>query len=546
MALRIVVVGGVAGGMSAAARARRLDESASITVLEKTGHISFANCGLPYFVGGKIVDEQELYLTTPERVQERFRIDARVRHEVTAIDPQTKTVHGTNLATGEPFSLPYDKVILAPGAAPILPAIPGLSAPNVFTLRNVEDALALKAFATSPGVRRAVVVGAGFIGLEMVEALVARGLSVTVLEKAPQALPPLAGEMAGWVEHELRANGVTLRLGTGIAGVTLREGSVSEVVTETGEAIATDLVLLAMGVRPSLALAELAGLTLGARGGIQVDAALRTSDPDIYAVGDAIEVVHGVTLSETRIPLAGAANRHGRTAGEHAVTGQAAPAATVFGTAVLRIFGLDVAMTGLGPVAARQAGFDVDFVIIHPNDHASYYPGATPMHLMLTYDTQSQRVLGAQAVGPKGIDKRIDVIATLLHFGGTLSDLANLDLTYAPQFSSAKDPVHMAAFVAQNQVSGLTPSVDTLPDGAQLVDVRTPSEFAAGSLPTAINLPLDSLREQLGQLDPQRPVVTMCRVGLRGHVATRILKQRGFAEVSNLRGGYLQHKLRHE
>jgi NADPH-dependent 2,4-dienoyl-CoA reductase/sulfur reductase-like enzyme/rhodanese-related sulfurtransferase len=544
MSPRIVIVGGVAGGMSAATRARRVNEQAQITVLEKSGHISFANCGLPYFIGGKIVDEQSLYLTTPERVKERFRIDARVHHEVTRIDRERHVVEGTNLATGEPFSLEYDRLILAPGASPIVPKLDGIDRENVFVLRNIEDTLKLKAYLNTAQPKRAVVVGAGFIGLEMVEALTDIGLAVTVLEKAPHALPALDGDMSGWIEAELARKGVVAKMGTGLESLRVQGQRVVGARTDKGEDIDTDLVLLSMGVRPSTKLAELAGISIGTTAAIEVDSHLRTSDPAIYAVGDAAQVTHGVTLFAARAPLAGAANRHGRIAGQHAATGLSPEAPSVFGTAIVRIFGLDVGITGLGRKAAEAAGFSVETAIVHPNDHAAYYPGATAMHLMLVYDKVSGKILGAQAVGPKGIDKRIDVIATVLHFGGTIEDLASLDLSYAPQFSGAKDPVHFAAFVADNQNRDLTPGVDEARSGELLLDVRSPAEFARGSLPGALNVPLDELRSRLGELDATRPTVVFCQVGVRGHAAVRILRQSGFKDAKNLKGGYVQAAIR--
>ncbi len=540
MELRIIIIGGVAGGMSAATRARRMNERASITVLEKTGHISFANCGLPYFIGGAIKDERSLFLTTPEQVAQRYRIDARVHHEVTLIDREKHRVEGINRATGEPFSLAYDKLILAPGASPIIPNLPGIDARNVFVLRNVEDAERLNEHLLTAKPEQAVVVGAGFIGLEMVEALHSRGLRVTVIEKAPHALPPLDDAMSGWVEQELERNHVELRMGQGLAALNISNGRVSAVQTDRGESIATDLVVLAMGVRPLAKLAQTAGVVVGATGGIAVDKALRTNDPDIYSVGDATEVTQGVADFTTRIPLAGAANRHGRLAGEHAATGRSRSAAKVLGTAVVRIFGLDVAMTGLSFASAQKLGFDADRAIVHPKHHAGYYPGAQSMHLELVYDRSNGRVLGAQAIGGAGVDKRIDVIATLLHFQGTIDNLAELDLCYAPQFSGAKDPVHYAAFVAQNQQLGVSSGVEQVAAGAQLVDVRSAREYASGSIEGAINIPVDELREQLGRLDPSKPTIVFCQVGIRGHLATRILKQHGFQDVRNLKGGYVQ------
>ncbi|HET9957029.1 MAG TPA: FAD-dependent oxidoreductase [Polyangiaceae bacterium] len=538
--LKIVIVGGVAGGMSAATRARRVNEHASIIVLERSGYISFANCGLPYYLSGKIKNQADLFLTTPARVGSRFRIDARVHHEVTRVDRTRRCVEGINRLTQESFVVPYDKLILAPGAKPLLPPLENLEAGNVFVLRNIEDTLRLDAFLRERQPKRAVVVGAGFIGLEMVEALCDRGLEVTLIEKAPHVLPALDAQMAGWLERELRTHGVRLELGTGVTELLGNREGVHGVRTEAGALLETDLVLLSIGVRPTVELAERSGLALGRSGGIQVDRALRTSDPDVYAVGDATEVTQGVSHFATRVPLAGAANRQGRIAGEHAASGQAPPSPQVLGTAIVRVFGLEVGVTGLGRAAAAQAGYSVGTALVHPKHHAGYYPGAQQMHFELVYDEATGKVLGAQAAGGAGVDKRLDVIATLLHFGGTLEDLAALDLAYAPQFSSAKDPVHMAAFVAQNDRQRLCPSTDEVPRGVQLLDVRTRPEFERGALPNAVNIPLDELRERLGELDPHEPVVVYCEVGIRGYAATRILLQRGFRHVQNLKGGYLQ------
>lgn len=536
----IVIIGGVAGGMSAAARARRMNEHAKIIVLERSGHISFANCGLPYYVAGKIQGESNLYLTTPGRVWSRFRIDARVHHEVTNIDRHARRVEAKNLLTGETFSIAYDKLILAPGASPIIPRLPGMQSENLFVLRNVEDTLRLTRYLDERRPERAVVVGAGFIGLEMVEALTDRGLKVTLIEKTPHALPVLDEAMSGWVEAELLQHGVSLRFGSGLSELVTTGEHIDAVITEAGERLDTDLVLLSMGVRPNLELAKLAQIELGQSGGIEVDSFQRTSDPHIYAVGDAVEVVQALTDLRTRIPLAGAANRQGRTLGQRAATGSAPASGKIAGTAVVRVFGLDVAVTGLSPRVAHAAGFDVDTAIVHPNDHASYYPGASTIHLMLVYDKITGKVLGAQAVGRSGVDKRIDVIATTLHFGGTVDDLMNLDLAYAPQFSSAKDPVHYAAFVADNQRRGLCPSVEQPEPGAVILDVRTQAEVAQGMLPGSIHIPIDELRERLDELDRTRPTVVVCRVGQRGYAAARVLIQHGFEDVKNLKGGYLQ------
>jgi NADPH-dependent 2,4-dienoyl-CoA reductase/sulfur reductase-like enzyme/rhodanese-related sulfurtransferase len=526
--------------MSAATRARRLNERASIVVLERSGHVSFSTWGSSQYVSGKIESEQ-LLLTTPERLARRFRIDARVRHDVRHIDRERKRVEGVDRATGAAFSLPYDKLILAPGAASILPQVPGVEASNVFLLRSVEDTQRLAAYLTDSLPVEAVVVGGGFIGLEMVEALSERGLRVTLLERAAHALPALDLEMSGWVEAELERRQVHVHVGDGLKALHLAQnGEVELVETESGRRIPTDLVLLTLDVRPQTELAKQCGLSLGISDGIKVDAQLRTSDPHIYAVGEAAELTQGMTHPATRIPLLGAANRQGRCAGEHAATGHAEEARTPFGTALVRVFGLEVGITGLGLHAARSAGYDADSVIVHASNHACHDPGATPIHLSLVYERKSGKLLGAQAVGAVGVDKRIDVLATALHFGATLSDLSRLDLAYTPHFSAGKDPLHFAAFVAQNQERGLSCTTLEPGAGAKLLDVREASETETGMLPEAVHIPLDELRDRLSELDRAQPIVVYCQHGAQGYFATRILLQHGFRDVKNLRGGYAQ------
>ncbi len=539
MPLRIVIVGGVAGGMSAATRARRMNEHASITVLEKGNYISFANCGLPYYLAGRIQSQDKLLLTNPQLVRKRFNIDVRIRHEAIRVDRQAKVVGGVDHATGKAFELPYDKLILAPGADAIVPPIDHVKAPNVFVLRSMEDTFAIEQWMKTRKPAKAVIVGAGFIGLEMAEALREKGIAVTLVEKAPHVLPPLDPQLVPWVEQELAKHEVRVIAGTGLSDLVGSGDLATAVELEDGRQIEADMVLLSIGVRPNTRLAKEAGLAIGPSGAIAVDAFMRTSDHDIYAVGDVAEVVHAVTGKPARIPLAGPANRHGRTAGEHAATGEARPAGRVLGTAIVGVFDIAAGVTGLGEKAARDAGFDIDTAYVHPAHHAGYYPGAQQMHLKLIYDRPTGRILGAQAVGGEGIDKRLDVIATAIHFGGTIDDLTDLDLAYAPQFGSAKDPIHMAAFVAQNQQRGLTPAVDPGISGEMLLDVRTPEEFAKGTLPGAVNIPVDELRGRLAELDKGRPMAVFCQVGQRGHLATRILRQNGFEKVRNIKGGYL-------
>lgn len=539
MTPKLLIVGGVAAGMSAATRARRMNEHASITVLEKGGFISFANCGLPYYLAGRITDESVLLVTTPQKVEQRYNIDARVNHEATRIDRKNKSVAVTNLQTGQTEILPYDKLILATGASPIIPPIDHVTAPNVFLLRTMEDTFAIDAFLKTAQPKRVAIIGAGFIGLEMAEAMHDRGLEVTLVEKVPHVLPPIDAELALPLETLLRNKGIKLVTGTGLKSFAAADGKVTSIELENGERFPADLVLLSIGVRPNVKLAADAGLVLGPSGAIAVDQHQRTSDPDIYAVGDNSEVMHGVLNATTRIPLAGPANRLGRLAGQHAATGAAPSAARVLGTAIVQVFDLSVGMTGLSEFAATKAGLDADTAYVYPAHHATYYPGAQPLRIKLVYERSTGKILGAQAIGASGVDKRIDVIATAIHFGGTVEDLSQLDLAYAPQFASAKDPIHLAAMVAINQRQNLMPAIaPSQLNGQTLLDVRTAAEFAKGSLPGAINIPVEELRQRLDELDPENKIVTFCQIGLRGYIAQRILQQSGFKTVQNLKGGY--------
>lgn len=536
---RIVIIGGVAGGMSAATRARRMNEDAEITVIEKGGYISFANCGLPYHLAGRIEQEKDLLLTTPEKVRQRFRIDARVHQEALRIDRARKIVEVKKLAEGSTYELPYDKLILAPGAAPIIPPIDNVKAPNVMLLRTMEDMQLIRARLQKNPPKHITIIGGGFIGLEMAEAMVDRGVRVAVVEKAPRVMPPIDLEMSRFVEDELAKHSVQVFSGNGLKSLPGTSDRVTNVELEDGTRIETDIVLMSIGVRPNTQLAKDAGLTIGSTGAIAVDALQRTSDPEIYAVGDAVEVTHGVHGKVARIPLAGPANRQGRLAGEHAATDFARGAGKVLGTAIVQVFDLTAAVTGLGEKAARDAGFDVDTAYVMPNHHVAYYPGAQPMRVKLIYDRTTGKVLGGQIIGTEGVDKRIDVLATAIHFGATVDDLTTLDLAYAPQFGAAKDPIHMAAFVAGNQMRGLSQGI-TLGQvqDQQLIDVRTPGEFAAGTLKGAINIPVDDLRNRTTELDPSRSIVVFCAVGQRGFLAERILRQKGFKNVQNLKGGW--------
>ena len=538
--VKIVIVGGVAGGMSAATRARRCNEDAQITVLERGSYISFANCGLPYYLDGRIAPKEKLLLTHPGAVASRYKIDARVGQEVMTIDRPGKRVQVKDLLTSQTYWLAYDKLILAPGANAIVPPLPNIDARNVFGVRSVDDIVAIEAYIQSAGAKSVVIVGAGYIGLEMADAMTSAGLSVTLLEKAADPMPMMDHDLVSLVREELQKHNVGLITGDGLAALNGDGDRVREVVTESGRRLPADLVILSIGVRPNVSLAQSAGLQLGVTGAIQVDGYQRTSDPDIYAVGDAAEVTHGVTGLPARIPLAGSANRAGRLSGQHSATGQSPAAGKVLGTAIVQVFDLAAGMTGLSESAAIKAGFDADSAYVLPTHHAGYYPDAQQMRLKLVYDKPTGRILGAAAVGKAGVDKRIDVIATVMHFGGTIADLAQLDLAYCPQYGSAKDAVHFAAFVAQNQRDGFTPAVNPRFEVKDrfVLDVRTPGEYAKGAMPGAINIPVDELRGRLGELPKDRAILVTCQVGMRGHIATRILRQRGFDAV-NLKGGYL-------
>lgn len=551
---RVVIVGGVAAGMSAATRLRRLDETAQITVLERGGYPSFANCGLPYYVGGVIEDRSALLVQTPESLRARFGIDVRVRTEAVSIDRAARTVRIRSAADGAASpapegaapavveeDLPYDALVLAPGAQPFVPPIPGIE--RALTLRDVEDVDALAAAVATGGpdggpARSAVVLGAGFIGIETAENLHLRGVAVTVVELADHVLPPLDPEIAAPVAARLAEAGIEVRTGTSIAELGEREARLTD-----GTAVAADLVVVAVGVRPDTALARDAGLELDARGGIVVDEQQRTSDPAIWAAGDAAVKTGAIDGEPALVALAQTANRHGRVIAD-SIVGRPARAVPTIATAIVGVLGLQVAMTGWSETRARAAGLDIAVVHVHPADHASYYPGSKQMSLKLVAEAGTGRILGAQGVGESGVDKRIDVISTAIRGGLTAPELADLETTYAPPFGAAKDPVIMLGLVAENTLSGLTPSIQwheldaAREAGALLVDVRTPGEYARGHIPGALNVPVDELRDRLDELGSrERPLVVSCQVGLRGHVAARLLLQHGFS-VRNLDGGY--------
>ncbi len=543
--MKLVIVGGVAGGASAAARARRLSESAEIVMVERGAEPSFANCGMPYYIGGQIQQRQKLLVSSSEQLRRRFRIEVRTRSEAVSIDRAARTVRIRELDTGREYDESYDKLILSPGAAPLRPSFPGADLPSVYTLRVLADADRLHALALESG-RSVVILGAGFIGLEMVENLVRRGQQVTLVELARQVLPPADPEMAAAVAAHLRENGVRLVLGASAERLTNEAGR-TRVHLSNQETIDCDYVILAVGVRPENQLAVDAGIACGPRGGVQTNRHMQTSDPHIYAVGDVVEVNHYVSETPTQIPLGGPANRQGRIAAEHAV-GRSPNYRGTQGTAVLGVFELTAAMTGLSERLLRQAKTAYEKIYIHPMNHAGYYPGAKQMVLKLLFAPGDGRILGAQAVGREGVEKRIDVLAMAIQARMTVFDLEEAELCYAPQYGSAKDPVNMAGFVAAAVLRGDHPVVHAdqvaarVAEGALLLDVRTPAEFAEGHLPDARNLPVDDLRDHLQDLPRDRPLVVYCRVGQRGYVATRILAQEGF-QVSNVSGGYLTWSL---
>jgi NADPH-dependent 2,4-dienoyl-CoA reductase/sulfur reductase-like enzyme/rhodanese-related sulfurtransferase len=540
---RVLIVGGVAGGASCAARLRRLDETAEIVVFDRGPHVSFANCGLPYFVGNVIAEERQLVVASPELFRDRFNIQVRTRHDVLAIDRARRVITVRDLAAGSEREEAYDALLLAPGAAPIRPAMPGIDLPGIFAVRTIPDTVRIRTWLDDRRPRRALIVGGGFIGLEMAENLAHRGLGITVLEKMAQVMPPLDPEIAQPVAEHLRAQGVRLVLGDGLTGF---ESSGREITatTESGARLAADMVILAIGVRPETKLATGAGLPLGPRGGILVDAQMRTADPNIWAVGDAVEVHDVVTGQETVLPLAGPANRQGRIAAD-TICGRASAFRGVQATAVVGVFGLTVASTGATEKGLRRAGITgFEKVYLHPGHHAGYYPGATPIHLKLLFDERSGRVLGAQAVGLEGIEKRIDVIAMAIQREATVRDLAEAELCYAPQFGAAKDPVNLAGMIATNHLDGDLPLADWDALGEWLVvDVREPEEFAAGHVPGALSFPLSSLRQRWRELPEDRPLALCCGVGQRAYYALRFLAQHGL-RVGHLSGGYTTYRAR--
>ena len=540
--MKVVIIGGVAGGATAAARIRRLDEQAEIVVFERSGYISYANCGLPYYIGGVIEDPEALTLQTPESFFARFRVDMRVRHEVTAIHPERKTVSVKNLETGEAFEEPYDKLLLSPGAKPTQPRLPGVGLEKVFTLRTVEDTFRIKEYVSTHHPRSAVLAGGGFIGLELAENLRELGLEVTIVQRPRQLMNPFDPDMAAFIHGEVRRHGIKLALGRTVEGFA-PHGSGVDVLLKDEAPLHAGLVVLAIGVTPDTALARDAGLELGLKGSIVVNDRMETSAPGIYAVGDAVQVKHSVTGEDAVISLAGPANKQGRIAADN-ICGGGSRYLGSQGSSVIKVFGLTAAATGVNETNAKKAGLAADKVVLSPMSRAGYYPGGRVMTMKVVFEKETYRLLGAQIVGYEGVDKRIDVLATAIRAGLKATQLKDLDLAYAPPYSSAKDPVNMAGFMVDNIAGGVLrqwhlEDVPALPrDGsAALLDVRTPQEFGRGHVEGFQNIPVDELRERLGELEPGRPVYVMCQSGLRSYIACRILAGHGFTAY-NFSGGY--------
>ena len=540
--MKVVIVGGVAGGATAAARIRRLDEQAEIVVFERSGFISYANCGLPYYIGGVIQDPEELTLQTPESFFSRFRVAMRVRHEVTAIHPDRKTVSVTNLETGEEFEEGYDKLILSPGAKPTQPRLPGVGLDKLFTLRTVEDTFRIKAYISENHPKSAVLAGGGFISLELAENLRELGMDVTIVQRPKQLMNPFDADMASFIHSEMRRHGVKLALGHTVEGFEEKDGGV-DVLLKDEAPLHADMVVLAIGVSPDTQLAQDAGLELGVKGSIVVNDRMETSVPDIYAVGDAVQVKHFVTGQDVLLSLAGPANKQGRIAADNICGGDSHYTGSQ-GSSVIKVFAMTAASTGVNETNARKAGLDVDTVILSPMSHAGYYPGGKVMTMKVVFEKATYRLLGAQIVGYEGVDKRIDVLATAIRAGLKATALKDLDLAYAPPYSSAKDPVNMAGFMIENIAKGVLKQwhladVDMLPrDGSvTLLDTRTVEEFAHGHIDGFFNIPVDELRERLGELDKSKPVYVICQSGLRSYIACRILAGNGF-ECYNFSGGF--------
>lgn len=540
--MRVIIIGGVAGGATAAARIRRLDEKAEIIIFEKSGYISYANCGLPYYIGGVVEDKEELTLQTPESFWERFNIDVRVQNEALEINPENKTVTVKNIKTGEVYTESYDKLLISTGAKPTRPQMQGIDLDNVFTLRTVEDTYNIKDFVDECKPKSAVVVGGGFIGLEVAENLNEMGVDVTILQRPDHLLNTLDYDMATLVHSRFRKNGVKLKFGVSVQGFEKAEKGV-DVLIKGEEPINADMVLLAIGVTPDSTLAKNAGLDLGIKDSIVVNDRMETSARNIYAVGDAVQVKHSITGDNAVISLAGPANKQGRIAADNICGGDSRYKGSM-GSSVIKIFDMTVASTGLTEKLAKASEIDYDKIVLSPMSHAGYYPGGKVMTMKVVFEKSTQRIIGAQIVGFDGVDKRIDVLATAMNFGATASDLKDLDLAYAPPYSSAKDPVNMAGFVIENIGAGKMKQfhwddISRLQNenGITLLDTRTPFEYSRGHIDGFINIPVDELRSRMDEIDKSKPLYVMCQSGLRSYISCRILAQNGF-DCYNFSGGY--------
>jgi len=540
--MKVVIVGGVAGGATAAARIRRLDEQAEIVVFERSGFISYANCGLPYYIGDVITDPEDLTLQTPESFFSRFRINMKVRHEVTAIHPDRKSVSVKNLESGEEFEAHYDKLILSPGAKPTQPRLPGVGIDKLFTLRTVEDTLLIKDYIRKNDPKSVILAGGGFIGLELAENLRKLGMDVTIVQRPKQLMNPYDADMAAFIHAEVRRHGIKLALGYTVEGFEEADGGVN-VLLKDNTPLHADMVILAIGVTPDTALAKEAGLELGLKGSIVVNDRMETSVPDIYAAGDAVQVRHYVTGENALLSLAGPANKQGRIIADNICGGDSRYLGSQ-GSSVIKVFDMTAATTGINETNAKKSGLNVDKVVLSPMSHAGYYPGGKLMTMKIVFEKETYRLLGAQIVGYDGVDKRIDVLATAIHAGLKATQLKDLDLAYAPPYSSAKDPVNMAGFMVDNIASGILKQwhltqADSLPrDGsATLLDVRTPTEYASGHLKGFRNIPVDELRERLDEIETGKPVYVICQSGLRSYIASRILEGKGY-ETYNFSGGF--------
>ena len=543
---KVIIVGGVAGGASAAARLRRLREDLDITVFERGPFVSFANCGLPYYIGQVIKEESRLKLMTPEKFLDRYNINIKINHEVKSIDKSNKKITVENLIEGNTINLDYDYLILSPGASPIVPSFKGINDVPVFTLRNIPDSIKIKQYIISNSVKHATVIGGGFIGLEMAENLRHRGIKVKIVEMLDQVMAPLDKEIAQFVHQELLLNGVCLQLEDPVDSFMINEEGNSYVITKSGDKVRTDMIILAIGVRPENHLAKEAGLEIGSKGHIVVDEHMRTSNPSIFAVGDAIQIKDFITKKPSGVPLAGPANKQGRIVAD-VIAGRNSQYNGVLGASVVKVFDLTVASVGLSEKKLTQTDIEYEKVYIHPNNHAGYYPGAEPITLKLIFETPSGRVLGAQAVGGSGTEKRIDVISTVIKFNGTVFDLEELELTYAPPYGSAKDPVNMVGFVASNVLRGDMPIwhwnelVKIKTDNSFILDVRTTGEFQVGTIDGAVNISDLELRNRLDEVPKDKNIYLFCEVGFRAYLATRFLSQKGY-QVRNLSGGYKLYK----